>query len=204
MAQKSKDMSFLEMPTINKDFEVWDEPFFQANKTRPDSNGARLVLPDDSWHDMLKMDTSSSLPSWYIYYPAYSFFRVVKLYYADTGFIYQKAISISSGNVWVGYWYEFDREGNFVGMFNDDDRCGFKFNDVVSFCLRRKIPLTMGRDILTKNVERYNTDIYRDFDENGKCTWEIEWQVAPGKKQTILLDGDTGEILKIAESRFIL
>ena len=209
--QKNKNIKIKDM--ITKDFERFDfNELLQNGKT---TKGGR----EKGLYESLSHTKKNGELTIYLYgikneyyssrqYSYNNHYVIVKIYNGE-GIIKEKGICFNSlGETRLGVWYEYDENGHLIKETNYDKNYKFSFNQVLDFCMSKKMILEKGD--IPKTEGGFHTKIRRYSLEN-KPVWIIEYQdgikpeVRPfsdgeisGEKsiyEQIILDGETGKII---------
>lgn len=152
--------------------------------------------------------TSASSGFDVVYYGKDKYFSVVKNYYPSKN-IQNKGAEFNEGSQ-VGIWYYFDESGKLVKEENTDEGYDFTPEKVVRYCEKNKIELPKGY-----HESGFYTQVRKET-LNGQRVWVIKYQ-DPAKPaytnyskngyeyeivlfETVILDGQTGKVLKIIPS----
>ncbi|MET3025558.1 hypothetical protein ABXT06_02665 [Flavobacterium sp. UW10123] len=189
---KEKKISKEMIPTIDKNFEVFDSQKFNNSK-KENPYVLREFLSDGNY---LELD-QGSYGKGYKLTPKNSFYQILKLYYKN-GNIKIKGVGFNGNGFHVGTWYEFDESGNVIKETDYDKPYQFTFEEIVKFCENEKIPLQKGPILQSTG---YHTVIRRNFNSEGSW-WQIEWLKKPNTIEIITLDGNTGKVLKRQEAEY--
>ena len=209
--QKNKNIKTKDM--ITKDFERFDFNELLRNG-KITKEGSQKGIRDS--YDYTKKEGHlikylTGVPKEYYSSRQYSsdnYYVIVKQYNGEA-IIKEKGICFNSlGETRLGVWYEYDENGHLIKETNYDKNYKFSFNQVLDFCMSKKMILEKGD--IPKTEGGFHTKIRRYSLEN-KPVWIIEYQdgikpeVRPfsdgeisGEKsiyEQIILDGETGKII---------
>lgn len=181
------------MPKIDKNFEHFDDTKFSSTK---EDDVLTEHRKDGSYAEYHKSKESRA----YKETPADSYYTATKIYYAN-GNIREKGITFNANDVQLGIWYEFDNSGKIIKEIDYEKSFKFKFEDVLEFCRKEKIPVDKGPVLQSTG---YHTTINKiENPQTAGAFWEIRWLKKPDLEEIIKLDGKTGEIISRKEQHFI-
>lgn len=130
-------------------------------------------------------------------------FIIQKIFYPN-GNIKEKGLRIVKGNMYKGIWYYFDEKGKLIKTIDNDKLFSFSWEEIEKFMEENKIPMPIGSfDVPGKtSLGRISTLLYPQSSEKEALqsalkSWAITWGGEERNQYySIILDGDTGKILK--------